>query len=151
MAVTEDYLKALGQITWTYAVFEWNVICILDRLVPNYTSTSYRLPKKPTSRTICNDFKTLVYAVSDQAMKRELEGVLNAFEGCINHRNDFVHANPATGSSGYELLARMKQGPTLEWTIERLSEFNARFDAASRLASATLHGPALGAYAPKRS
>jgi len=65
----------------------------------------------------------------------------------FDERNDIVHANPATGSNGQQILVRMIQGPPIEWTIDRLRQANSKFDAASRAANASYHGPELQAYA----
>jgi hypothetical protein len=147
MPATSEYLILLGRATWAFSSLEWNVVCVLRRLFPNYVGDRYRLPHKPASGQIANDFSEVAGVLKAEQLKARMTDVAEAFSACVDRRNDLVHSAPAT-ISGEQMLNRMTERSSLHWTRDELASATRQFDQASKLANRLLHSDLLKSCCP---
>ncbi|MFZ2157229.1 MAG: hypothetical protein WAV72_14065 [Bradyrhizobium sp.] len=125
-----EYLTALGQAVFSYALLEYRVIWILEKLSPGYLNT-YRTSFRTTASKLAGDLKA--QSVSLAATKPHLAGQLaslhSEFVKLGRQRNDLLHANPASSASGDQILIRQHFQKYVIWDIKTVREATTAFGA----------------------
>ena len=143
VSATGEYFQALGLALWTYTGLEWNVVCVLRKIWPDYVRKCYRLPQRPMASHIQRDFAWTIRKIRDDALKQNMQETNDAFTACSEKRNDLFHASPVTAPNGDRVLRRLTERSRILWTIEDVAKVTRQFDAASRLADALRRGKLL--------
>jgi hypothetical protein len=90
-----DYLAALGELTFVFAVLEWQVVYICDALRDdNYLPTT----STKTAGQVASDLLTAVRTSNrlQADVRAQFESLALRFKELVIERNDVMHARPIT-------------------------------------------------------
>ena len=100
--VDDPYVVALGQITYGFAVLEWNAVWCAERLNPGFIAN---LKKKPAG-TIARELVALLNRIADPTVKAACEPPVNDFLKLVDTRNGILHGKPGTAPDQSQRLFR---------------------------------------------
>jgi len=125
-----EYLTALGQAVFSYALLEYRVVWILEKLSPGYIS-NYRASFRATASKLARDLKdqSNSLARTDPQLADKLESLRSEFVKLGRQRNDLLHANPASSPSGDQILIRQHFESYIVWDIKTVRAATAAFGA----------------------
>src|SRR5260370_8062119 len=93
-----DYLTELGRAIFSFAVLEYRVMYILEKLSPGYIHT-YR-GSRDSASDIARDLKREIRNVADTTLATQMALLHSDFCKLIKQRNNFLHPNPPTPRHG---------------------------------------------------
>lgn len=132
MSATNDekYLTALGRAIFRFALLEYRVIWILEKLSAGYIN-SYRGSRKAAS-AIAKDLKAATNNLRNSSpdLANDMDALHDEFEALGKTRNNLLHANPATAPGGDQVLIRQRFDAYIIWDIAAIESATAQFDAA---------------------
>lgn len=116
------YLHAVGLATICFARLEWDAVWCCEKAQPGYINTV----ATKTAGQIANDLINIAAMHTEPSVVATLGAAATEFKRLVARRNDLVHANPGTASSGEQRLFRRGA----EWTIRLVDELADEFVAA---------------------
>lgn len=125
------YRHAVGLATICFARLEWDAIWCCEKLMPGYIHTV----ATKTAGQIAKDLINRAANHPDPAIVASLGAAAVKFKRLVGRRNDLVHTNPGTASSGEQRLFRYGA----EWTIPMVEDLADEFVAASSPLNHHLH------------
>lgn len=131
--VAPEYISALGLATYAFARLEWNVVWCCERLSEGII---HEFPDK-TAGHIAQRFVDLVEKMPSGALAQNCAKEAQEFRSLVKVRNDLVHAKPATGQDGEQMLNRDGEW----WTVQKIEAAADAFADCSLRLNALLHGP----------
>jgi hypothetical protein len=129
--IDEPYLHALGLATICFARLEWDAVWCCERAQPGYIQTV----TTKTAGQIANDLIYLAANHPQPPIVASLGVAAAEFKRLVARRNDLVHSNPGTATSGEQRLFRRGA----EWTIAMVGELADEFVAAGSPLNAHHH------------
>jgi hypothetical protein len=130
-AVKPDYLLALGQATYCFALCEWQVVWCSEKIRPG--SVSKFVGEKLEAGKIAKRFLDLTRNMRPSADREALKALAERFATLVDKRNAIVHGKPCTGPNGDSRLSssRVLEIADLEDAADEFSqcsiELNAQF------------------------
>jgi hypothetical protein len=125
-----EYLTALGQAVFSYALLEYRVIWILETLSAGYIN-NYRASFRSAAAKLARDLKDQSESIAET--KPQLAGKLASLHSDFvklgRRRNDLLHANPASSPSGDQILIRQHFESYVIWDIETVRSATAAVGA----------------------
>lgn len=125
LPIDTPYLEAVGLAVFCFARLEWDAVWCCEKIQPGYIHTV----GTKTAGQIANGLVQLAANYSDVAIQASLGLAATQFKGHTKRRNDLMHGNPGTASSGDQRLFRNGR----EWTIPELNVLADEFTAAGGL------------------
>jgi hypothetical protein len=147
MSASDEYLQAVGLAVWEYAGLEWNMVCVLRKIWPDYVSERYRLPQRPMASRVLKDWTATISCISDDQLRNEMSGLEAHIKTAIERRNDLFHATPAT-VNGEQILTRMTEQSSIHWTVEELRQLKDEFFAMRAALNILLYKEVLTTFPP---
>jgi len=137
---SNEYLQAIGQVVWYFALLEWNVAYLIVKLNGDDWS---KAKLEETSATIAKSFErsieNAVSTLSPEFLVR-FRSVAKLYRSDIGERNGLLHVHPYTAASGAQQLGGTDRLATMrEWTLERLQSTASQIANHQRQANALLH------------
>ena len=120
--IDAPYLHAVGLAMICFARLEWDAVWCGEKIQPGYMQTV----RKKTAGDIARDLITQAATHADPSVVTSLGAGGAEFKRLVNVRNDIVHANPGTSTSGEQRLFRSGK----EWTIAMIDDAADAFVAA---------------------
>lgn len=123
-----EYLRAIGQATFSFCYLEWQVIWVAQKLDPAFQISN---TNELTAGRIAVEFKKAVISNTqtlDIAVYQRLESAYKSFFELVGMRNDLLHAHPFTSQDNAQRLGRYKNGENFEWTPNEIDAASERFD-----------------------
>ena len=108
-AVKQDYLLALGQATYCFALGEWQVVWCSEKLLPG--SVARFAGKKLEAGKIAKRFLDLTRNMPPSKNREIIRTLAERFAALVDRRNDIVHGKPCTGPNGE---SRLSAGSVIE-------------------------------------
>jgi len=139
-----NYTALLGVAIYTFAYYEWAVICLIDHFEFDFVHRYCREEKMTSGDVLCVLRKVLKDAATayTTVSREEIETCCLRFEYLINKRNALIHAHPVTDTDGSQILYRqtniVHNSPDFKWSIDELKQVLREFDAAACNANALL-------------
>jgi hypothetical protein len=134
MSVAGDIecLTALGQAVFSYALLEYSIIWILEKLSPGFLG-AYRASFRATASKLASDLEGQANSLfaSKPQLAEKLKSLHSDFVELGRRRNDLLHANPASSPQGDQILIRQHFNSYVIWNIETIRAATAAFDAAN--------------------
>jgi hypothetical protein len=134
-AVDPNYLRALGQAIFSFAVLEYRIIGIIEKLEPGYID-QYRASRMSALK-IVGRLKTAVGKIppTGEQLSDALLSLHEDFVRLAKARNDLLHANPATLQDGTQGLIRQHFESHIIWDIAAVDAATEAFEIAGDRAS----------------
>ena len=130
------YIEALGFAVWNFAIFEYNVANIIERLRAGYL-LEY-ISQQKTAGIVANDFAQAIARAQGHAAAAELLDIYKEFRDLKDRRNKLLHANPMTAPDGTQVLRF--QARDIAWDLDTVRQAATDFEAAAEKAGSLLHG-----------
>lgn len=108
-AVKSDYLHAVGQATYCFALCEWQVVWCCEKIRPG--SMSAFVDEELTAGKIAKRFIDLVRNMPPSKGREALRASAVKFSALVETRNKILHGKPCTGPGGE---ARLISGKVLD-------------------------------------
>lgn len=140
--VKEDYLLALGQATYCFALCEWQVVWCSEKLRPGSAERFVR--KKLEAGQIAKKFLDLTRNMSPSKDRKKLKSLAERFAALVTRRNEIIHGKPCTRPDGE---AGLSSGAIIE--IEDLENAADEFSQCSIELGEVFYG-FLSTYQPTR-
>lgn len=140
-AVKPDYLHALGEATYCFALCEWQVVWCCEKIRPN--SASKFVAEKLEAGKIAKRFIDLTRNMPPSKGRDELCSSAAKFALLVKLRNAIIHGKPCTGPNGE---ARLSSPTVLE--IADLENAADEFSQCSIELNAQFYG-FLASYVPQ--
>jgi hypothetical protein len=125
------YLTELGRAIFRFAVLEYRVMYILEKLSPGYIHT-YR-GSRDSASDIARDLKREIRNVADTTLATQMALLHSEFCKLIKQRNDLLHANPATAPNGDQILIRQHFQAYIRWDFPTVRGATVAFDKANEI------------------
>ena len=125
-----EYLTALGKAVFSYALLEYRVVWILEKLSPGYIDkyrASFRTTAAKLSSALEDQSNSL--AKTRPQLADKLKSLRSEFVELGRQRNDLLHANPASSPSGDQILIRQNFQSHIVWDIDIVRAATAAFAA----------------------
>ena len=131
-----QYIEALGYAVFNFAILEYSIANIIERLRRGYV-WEYISQEKPAGR-VAKDFAQAIEQAKGHAAEAELTAICHTFDALKNRRNKLLHANPLTGPGGAPALRH--QARDILWDLNTVRQAATDFAAAAAKAGSLLHG-----------
>jgi hypothetical protein len=131
--VKSDYTNALGQVSFCFAICEWNVIWCYEKISPG--ALQKIVSDELTAGRIAKRFVDLARNMPKSAARNELIAAAEEFARLVQIRNEIIHGKPCTGPNGE---ARLSSIEVIE--IEDLEDAADAFSTCSSKMNELLHG-----------
>lgn len=144
--VATAYAEMLGRALFNFAILEWNVVNIADRLQPGFASDFLQRQEQTSAGKLARQFESLVATAAAPAeLRPRLYQLAESFKAEVKLRNTLIHAQPCTApETGDQVLSRWRQSePTKIWTLEEVAGVGREFGALAVEAGQLLHSAPL--------
>jgi hypothetical protein len=131
-----QYIEALGLAVYNFAMLEYNVAYIIERLKPGYMREY--ISQKKTAGSVANDFAQALERAKGHAAEADLTAIYNLFVGLKVRREKLLHANPGTAADGVQVLRY--QADSIAWDLDAVSKAATDFAVAATEANSLLYG-----------
>ena len=108
-AVKPDYLYAIGQATYCFALCEWQVVWCCEKIRPGSVTTI--VVEELTAGKIAKRFLDLTRNMPPSNGREALKALAAKFAALVGTRNRILHGKPCTGPNGE---SRLSAGEVLE-------------------------------------
>jgi hypothetical protein len=105
-AVKPDYLHAVGQATYCFALCEWQVVWCCEKIRPG--SVSAIVAEEQTAGKIAKRFLDLTRNMPPSKGRETLKALGARFAALVEKRNQILHGKPCTGPNGESRLSSSK-------------------------------------------
>ena len=139
--IKPDYTRALGTVTFCFAICEWNAVYCAERIRPG--SLGAFIKDEVTAGKIAKKLIDLTRNMPKSGEREELIAPAQAFVDLVPLRNNILHGKPCTGPNGEARLSS-----TNVFEIPDLQNAADAFSACSIELNRLLHG-FLSTYRPK--
>jgi hypothetical protein len=144
--VNDKYAAVLGKAVYLFAYYEWTIIYIIDFYESGFVAQYSRPGESPlTSGAVNRKLKEIIKGFdfpASNVTKTEIELCQQEFESLIKKRNALIHAHPATGIDGSQILVYQtkpsKPFSDMVWKESEINEIIKEIDDAGVKASAIL-------------
>ncbi len=128
-AVKPDYLHALGQATYCFALCEWQVVWCCEKI--RVGSANAIIAEELTAGRIAKRFLDLTRNMPPSKGREALKESAAQFASLVEIRNQILHGKPCTGSSGESRLSssRVLEIEDLEDAADKFSQCNIELNA----------------------
>ena len=122
--VKPDYVHALGQATYCFALCEWQVVWCCEKIRPG--ALSRIVDEELTAGEIAKRFLDLTRNMPPSSAREGLKSCASRFAALVDRRNEVVHGKPCTGPNGESRLSASKvlEIPDLEAAADDFSQCN---------------------------
>jgi hypothetical protein len=131
-----NYIEALGRAVYNFAMLEFDVAYIIERLEPGYLRKY--VSQRKTAGSVAKDFAEAIVRAHGHAAAAELPDIYNAFVDLKDRRNELLHANPNTAPDGTQAL--YYQADQIAWELDLVRQAATDFAAAADKANSLLYG-----------
>lgn len=121
--VEDAYLHAIGLAMFCFARLEWEAIYCCEKIAPGYLKNV----SKKFAGEIAKDLAEKASSLPNQLIGEKLKDISEKYKNSVRHRNDLVHAKPASTSNNQQQLIR--NGDFL--SIEQINTWSDSFAALS--------------------
>ena len=136
----DEYLRALGRAAYNFAYLEWGIIWLTKTLQPSFLQDA----SSKTAGQIAKCFSKAAERLDDtQSSKFRLRKLASDFAEIVDDRNSLMHGKPHTDQTGEQRLLYTGRHGRQDWTIELMTEFSSRLEAAAIEAGDLLHSDVL--------
>lgn len=132
VAVSPEYLSAIGIAMFCFAELEWNAVWCCERIKTGSLSEL----SKETAGGIAKTLIAITATLAASPDKERLSGLATRFSDLVETRNAILHAEPGTETDGAQRLFRND----IPWTPDTLNDAADAFTECSIELNGCLYG-----------